>query len=209
LTGRRDCQMARLSAAVFDGPLATIDRQRTRAHLPIALTTAAHCGAAIKLAIHQENNMKKTVGLVLLIALFCAGPVFAADPILGTWKLNVAKSKFSPTAVLAAATRTYSEANGQYTLSQKLTSADGKEMSYQVHYREGKEEKQTTTTFVDATLAKKIDANTWDFDLKKDGKVVGHVHRVVSADGKTLTVHNTGTQVNGVKGDQTLVFDKQ
>jgi hypothetical protein len=55
----------------------------------------------------------------------------------------------------------------------------------------------------------KIDANTSDFDLKKDGKVVGHVHRVVSADGKTLTVHNTGMQVSGTVGDETLVFDKQ
>ena len=46
-------------------------------------------------------------------------------------------------------------------------------------------------------------------DLKKNGKVVGHVHRVVSADGKTLTVHNTGMQVSGTVGDETLVFDKQ
>ena len=50
-------------------------------------------------------------------------------------------------------------------------------------------------------------ANTWDFDLKKDGKVVEHVHRVVSADGKTLTAHNTGASVP--TGDETLVFDKQ
>jgi len=48
-----------------------------------------------------------------------------------------------------------------------------------------------------------------DFDLKKDGKVVGHVHRVVSADGKTLTVHNTGALRGGATGDETLVFDKQ
>jgi hypothetical protein len=61
----------------------------------------------------------------------------------------------------------------------------------------------------DTTLGKKIDANTRNFDLKKDGKVVGHVHRVVSADGKTLTVHNTGMQVSGTVGDETLVFDKQ
>ena len=54
-----------------------------------------------------------------------------------------------------------------------------------------------------------IDANTWDFDLKRDGKVVGHVHRVVSADGKTLTVHNTGMQLSGAEGDETLVFDRQ
>jgi hypothetical protein len=61
----------------------------------------------------------------------------------------------------------------------------------------------------DTTLGKKIDANTWDFDLKKDGKVVGHVHRVVSADGKTLTVHDTGMQLSGATGNETLVFDKQ
>jgi hypothetical protein len=48
-----------------------------------------------------------------------------------------------------------------------------------------------------------------DFDLKKDGKVVGRVHRVVSADGKTLTVHNTGVQASGPVGDETLVFDTQ
>jgi hypothetical protein len=152
--------------------------------------------------------MKKTLSLIVLAAVFFASPAFAADPVLGTWKLNVAKSKFS-TDALTAGTRVYSEADGLYTLDQKLTGADGKEMSNRVQYRDGKEEKQATAGPVTTTFAKKIDANTWDFDLKKDGKVVGHVHRVVSADGKTLTVHNTGVQLNGARGDETLVFDKQ
>jgi len=153
--------------------------------------------------------MKKTISLFLLATMLLAGTAFAADPVLGTWKLNVAKSKFDPNTALTAATRTYTESNGLYTLEQKLVGADGKEMSYKVHYRDGKDEKVTTGEAVDATHAKKIDSNTWDFDLKKDGKVVGHVHRVVSADGKTLTVHNTGALVSGGKADQTLVFDKQ
>jgi hypothetical protein len=152
--------------------------------------------------------MKKTIAIVLFATMLLSATAFAADPILGTWKLNVAKSKFDPNSVLTAATRTYTEASGLYTLEQKLVGADGKETSYTVHYRDGKDEKNTGPA-IDATHAKKIDANTWDFDLKKDGKAVGHVHRVVSADGKTLTVHNTGTQISGVKGDQTLVFDKQ
>jgi hypothetical protein len=130
--------------------------------------------------------MKKVLSLIALAAVFFASPSFAADPVVGTWKLNVAKSKFSTGAVLTAGTRVYTEANGLYTLDQKLTGADGKEMSNRVQYRDGKEEKQATAGPADTTLAKKIDANTWDFDLKKDGKVVGHVHRVVSADGKTL-----------------------
>ncbi|MBS0580784.1 MAG: hypothetical protein JSR36_16115 [Proteobacteria bacterium] len=153
--------------------------------------------------------MKRAIALLVLAGLFLAGPAFAADPIVGTWKLNVAKSKFMHGAELTAGTRMYSEKNGLYTLEQKLTGTDGKERSNKVHYRDGKEEKTTTAGPVDTTLGKKVDANTWDFDLKKDGKVVGNVHRVVSADGKMLTVHNTGMQLSGATGDETLVFDRQ
>jgi|ERR1700733_1853128 len=157
----------------------------------------------------KGDNMKKVLSLTALAAVFFASYAFAADPVVGTWTLNVANSKFSTGAELTAGTRVYTEANGLYTLDQKLTGADGKEMSNRVEYRDGKEEKQATAGPANTTLAKKINANTWNFDLKKDGKVVGHVHRVVSADGKTLTVHNTGMQLSGTKGDETLVFDKQ
>ena len=153
--------------------------------------------------------MKKIVSMMMLATVLIAGTAFAADPIVGTWKLNVAKSKFSSGNELKAATRVYSESNGVYTLDQKLTGADGKETSYRVQYSDGKDIKQSTGGPIDATHAKKVDANTWDFDLKKDGKVIGHVHRVVSADGKTLTAQNSGTMISGVTGNETLVFDKQ
>jgi hypothetical protein len=155
--------------------------------------------------------MKKITPFLILATVLFAVPAFAADPIVGTWKLDVAKSKFSSGQELKAATRVYSEANGVYTLDQKMTGADGKEISYSVQYSDGKDMKQAANgmTGLDTTHAKKINANTWDFDLKKDGKVVGHVHRVVSADGKTLTVHNSGMMVGGATGDQTLVFTKQ
>lgn len=153
--------------------------------------------------------MNKVRSLALITALLLAGPVFAADPIVGTWNLNVAKSHFSEGAAATAGTRTYTEENGVYTLEQKLTGADGKELSNRAQYQNGKEIKQTEGAAVSSTVAKKINAKTWDFELKKDGKVVGHVHRVVSADGKRLTVHNTGARLGGASGDETLVFDKQ
>ena len=153
--------------------------------------------------------MKKMLALVMLATVLFAGPAFAADPIVGSWKLNVTKSKFSSGTELKAGSRVYTEADGTYTLDQKMTGADGKETSYRVQYSDGKDRKQSMGGAVDTTHAKKVDANTWDFDLKKDGKVVGHVHRVVSADGKTLTVHNTGMMISGAKGEQTLVYDKQ
>jgi hypothetical protein len=158
----------------------------------------------------KGDNVKKILSLVVLAAVAFAGPAFAADPIVGTWKLNVAKSTFNPGAPLTAGTRVYTEANGLYTLDQKLTGADGKEVSNRAQYRDGKDVKsESGAVGTDTTFGNKIDANTWDFDLKKDGKVVGHVHRVVSAGGKTLTVHNTGVQLSGAMGDETLVFDKQ
>jgi hypothetical protein len=157
----------------------------------------------------KGNNVKKILSLIVLAGVFFASPAFAADPVVGTWKLNVTKSKFNAGSELTAGTRVYTEANGLYTLDQKLTGADGKQRSNRAQYRDGKEEKQATAGPADTTLGKKIDANTWDFDLKKDGKVVGHVHRVVSAAGKTLTVQNTGVQLSGATGDETLVFDKQ
>lgn len=153
--------------------------------------------------------MKKTVlSMLTVAAVLLAGPALAADPIVGTWKLNVEKSKFGASSPLKAGTRTYTEKDGLYTLDQKVTTAEGKELSSTVTYREGKEEKQANEPGR-TTLAKKTDANTWDFELKRSGKVVGHVHRVVSTDGKTLTVHDSGEQLSGRKGDETLVFDKQ
>lgn len=153
--------------------------------------------------------MKRVLSLIALAAVCFTSHAFAADPVVGTWTLNVAKSKFSADAVLTAGTRVYSEADGLYTLDQKLTGTDGKEMSNRAQYRNGKEEKQATGGPVDTTFAKRINAHMWNFELKKDGKVVGRVHRVVSADGKTLTVHNTGSLLSGAKGDETLVFDRQ
>ena len=154
--------------------------------------------------------MKKIISLLMLATLLAAGTAFAADPIVGTWKLNVAKSKFTPGQELKSSTRVYTEgADGVYTLEQKRMGTDGKELSLKVQYSDGKDMKQATGGPTDTTHATKTDANTWDFDLKKDGKVVGHVHRVVSADGKTLTVHNTGMQLSGATGDETLVFDRQ
>ena len=152
---------------------------------------------------------KKMLALLMLTSVLFAGTAFAADPIVGTWKLNVAKSKLSSADPMTAGTRVYTEANGVYTLEQKYTGKDGKEMTSHARYSDGKDTKQDIGGRADSTSAKKIDANTWDFELMKDGKVVGHVHRVVSADGKTLTVHNSGALLSGHTGDETLVFDKQ
>lgn len=153
--------------------------------------------------------MKQALSLILLGAMFVAGSAYAADPIVGTWTLNVAKSKFNPGPAPKAGTRVYTESAGLYTLDQKITGADGKEVPFQVQYRDGQDVPLTGANGIDSIHATKVSANTWNFSIKSGGKEVGHVHRTVSADGKVLTVHNTGKQPSGVTSDDTLVFDKK
>ena len=153
--------------------------------------------------------MLRIVAIALLGTLFFGTTAFAADAVDGTWKLNVVKSKFGGTAPKSA-TRVYSEGADGTTLDQKMVGADGKEMSMHVTLTyDGKDAPITGNPDADSGSGKAIDAHTSDFTLKMGGKVVGSVHRVVSADGKTLTVKNKGTHADGKKYDDTLVFDKQ
>ena len=86
-------------------------------------------------------------------------------------------------------------------LKQKLIEPRGKKCLSNIQYRAGQEEKHTSHQFVDRNLAKKMNVNAWDFELMKVDKVVGHTHRLVSADGKTPTVIKSGTQTGGQTGD--------
>ena len=153
--------------------------------------------------------MRRLLTWLLLGSLFAAGSAFAADPIVGTWTLNVEKSKFTSGPAPKASTRVYTESDGVYTLEMKTTGADGKEVPYKVQYREGKDEPISGANGIDSIHAKKVNANTWDFALKSGGKEVGHVHRTVSKDGKVLEVINTGRQPSGATGRDSLVFDKK
>ena len=153
--------------------------------------------------------MVKIVAIALLSTLFLGTTAFAADAVDGTWNLNVAKSKFSGTAPRSA-TRVYAESADGMTLDQKMVGADGKETSmHAILAYDGKNHPITGNPDADGGTGKTINAHTSDFTLTKGGKVVGSVHRVVSADGKTLRVHNKGTHADGKTYDDTLVFDKQ
>ena len=153
--------------------------------------------------------MGRIVAIALLSTLFLGATAFAADAVDGTWTLNVAKSKFSGTAPMSG-TRVYTETADGTTLDQKTVGADGKEMSMHVTIKyDGKDHPITGNPDADSGAAKVIDAHNTAFTLKKGGKVVGSVSRVVSADGKTLTVINKITHADGKPSEDTLVYDKK
>jgi hypothetical protein len=153
--------------------------------------------------------MGRIVAIAVLSTMLVGASAFAADAVVGTWKLNVAMSKFSGTAPKSG-TRMYTESADGTVLDQKMVGADGKEMSMHTTIKyDGKDYPVTGNPDADTVAAKVLDAHTTHFTLKKGGKVAGTVHRVVAMDGKTLTVNNKGTHPDGKPYDDTLVFDRQ
>jgi len=61
----------------------------------------------------------------------------------------------------------------------------------------------------DTIALNRVDANTNQATLKKDGKVVQTAKVVLSAGGKVRTLTLTGTTATGQKVNNVMVFDKQ
>lgn len=134
----------------------------------------------------------------------------AADPLVGTWKLNVSKSSFIAGPALKTQTRTYSQTGPSITLVMKSVAADGSEATSQMTYQlDGKDYPVKGNPDVDSLSAQQVDGNTARFTLKKGGKIVGMTNRTLSKDGKTLTSSMKLTTAKGEASESELVFDKQ
>src|SRR5690242_8488397 len=122
----------------------------------------------------------------------------ATDPASGTWELNLAKSKFSPGPPPKSQTRTFEVAGADVKYTLKGIDAEGKPtlVQYTAKY-DGKDYPVTGSPDFDAISLKRVDAVTTEATTKKGGKVVGTTKRVVSKDGKTLTLTTIGTNAKG------------
>ena len=147
------------------------------------------------------------VGAVLAIG---SGTALAADAVEGTWKLNLAKSTFSPGPAPKSQSRTYVESSQGMTVTVKTTAADGKESTSTILFKDdGKSYPATGNPDFDAISAKRVDALTLHSTQTKAGATVGTAVRTVSKDGKTLTFTQKGTHANGGKFEDVSVYDKQ
>jgi len=158
----------------------------------------------------------KRVLIFITIALFAVvvSSTLQAQgsPLVGTWKLNLTKSKYDPGPAPKSLTRTVvAEGEGvKYTF--EGVGADDKPLSYSFSVNfDGKDNPimGSMPTGADTISAKRTDATHYVATLKKGGKVIGTSKVTVSADGKTTTVDATGTNAAGVKTHDVQVYDKQ
>jgi len=148
----------------------------------------------------------------LLMLGFCLAAVmcFAAnDAMMGTWKLNEAKSKLAAGGAKNN-TVTYEAAGDSIKVTIEGTAADGSPVHSEWTGKfDGKDYPSTGNPNEDMRSYKQIDDHTFHVTSKKGGKVVLTAHVVVAADGKSRTVTVNGTDAKGKKYKSVAVFDKQ
>jgi hypothetical protein len=143
-------------------------------------------------------------------AALLAVAAWGADPSIGTWKLNLDKSKYSPGPPPKSSTVTFSQ-DGEFIVSKSEgVNAKGEQFESSSRWkRDGQDYAITGSKTLDTMAVKRIDDQTTDFTYKKAGKVVSTTRTVVSKDGKTVTATSTGTNTAGKKYNNRTVYDKQ
>jgi hypothetical protein len=146
----------------------------------------------------------------LVMAVVAATSAQAPPGLEGTWKLNAAKSKFSPGPPPKSQTVTYSAVGTDgMKIVVDVTPATGAAQHWEMtaHY-DGKDYPVKGNPTADTISAKLIDKLTGESTLKKGGKVTATNHRALSADGKTLTITSKGVTEDGKPRNDVQVFEK-
>jgi hypothetical protein len=162
----------------------------------------------------QMKRILVVVTVVLLAALAPSVLLAQSNPLIGTWKMNTAKSKYNPGPVPQSQTQTVEAQGDGVRVRSEGTAADGSHITwgYTANY-DGKDNPVSGGTGVlngaDTVAVKRINPNTTENTFKKAGKVVLTGRDVVSKDGKVRTITAKGTDANGHAVSRVIVLDKQ
>lgn len=161
--------------------------------------------------MHTRRRHSAVLAVVVAAALFGSIPLLAQkkDPILGTWKLDVAKSTF-PAAAPARRTMTFAAVPNGIKQSITTTTSGNAEVTYDLVYTakfDGKDYPADVASSFNTIEMKRVDAHTIERIGKTKGQVVETETYTVSPDGKTLSVKQEGDN-NGVAFKTAQVFER-
>jgi hypothetical protein len=150
------------------------------------------------------------VTTLLLLALAANARAAAADQQSGTWKMNPAKSKYSPGPSPKSVTLKVDSDENNIKITADGTNADGSptHVEYSAKF-DGKDYPITGVPNADTVSVKRISATTIQSTSKKAGQVVMTVTSTVSKDGRTRTSTFKGKDPQGNDVNNVVVYDKQ
>jgi hypothetical protein len=153
---------------------------------------------------------------VLALPLTMASAVTSAaemamDPAVGTWALNLGKSKLdasSPAPKSSVRTYTATPDGLKVAIHSVNAAGEGHDLTSSFSY-DGKQHSVTGSEDYDTIAVTRTGPNDSKSDFIKGGKVIGHLTRSVSKDGKTMTITSDLTNAKGVKVHDVAVYDRQ
>jgi len=145
----------------------------------------------------MARPLRASLIVVLCLAPIASQPAAAQeDPFTGTWVLNVAKSKMQPATASKSETIHYRITGNEEDFLSDAVTIEGypESIKYTARYDDGKAYPFSITISGKVTnpgamtMVKKIDLRTRERYNVRDGKPVIASRRVVSKDGKTMTI---------------------
>ncbi len=154
----------------------------------------------------RRQSFMRIASALFFGTLALTANLWSADPFIGVWKLNPAKSKFEPGPAPQSLLMTWTnDDSGATTIHSEGVRADGKTIqeTYVAIY-DGNERKKPGPWNFDAVINRRISENEREDVFKKGGTTVGTSRLVVSADGRVLTITWKYGELRDVR-----MFDKQ
>ena len=159
------------------------------------------------------NTAFKSILVGTLLATSLGAYVQAADmpdSVIGTWTLDLAKSRFTPGPAPVSQTRVYAQTSDGIMLTINGVAADGTAMSQQSTFRyDGKAYPFSGSMDFDTLSLQRVNDSTVKSQMMRAGKAVGDTTRSVSKDGKVLTLDSKGTDTKGKNYSSVAVYDKK
>ena len=158
--------------------------------------------------------MRKNLFLSALVVSFVmsasASMAAAADSWLGSWKLNIAKSKYLPGPAPKSQSLKFEATPAGIKVSTDAVGADGTATKGGFTSRfDGKDVPYAGNPDADPAAPRRIEDTSYENAWTMGGKATVTAKAAVSADGKTLTVTQTGTNSKGATVNISAVYDKQ
>jgi len=146
-------------------------------------------------------------GLTLFVL---AQALLGADVNVGTWKLNLAKSTYSPGPPPKAETATFEEIGSAIKLTVDRLDAQSKAVHIEwIGRLDGEEYPVKGDSNSDMRLYRKVNDYTFEQVNKKGGRVTTTVKIVYSRDGRTRINTVSGTNAQGQRVTNVQVYDRQ
>jgi hypothetical protein len=149
-----------------------------------------------------------TAAFVATIGLAAAAQ--APDPIVGTWKLDAAKSTYKPGPAPKSVTVVISAEGKAVKIAGDVVPAEGAPMKFgYTSMRDGKDVPVTGNPAYDTAAITSSNPNEGTIVYKKGGKTAMTAKYSVAKDGKVMTVTYDGTDPKGAAIHNVVQYVKQ